>query len=157
MTDVQGGRPALTLWAASATRNGPLWGPLFGSEWGLLGILEWAPKMGSFFHGLIPFGRSKKHESLKTRKSYKTSHGSTENAWCPKHVFLGICFLLRARFTLQKCFFVEMDLPHVYIKFPSICGTLQTKNGPRETQWAPGDTVSIFGETYNAKTAPGPT
>ena len=40
-----------------------------------------------------------------------------------------------------------MDLPHVYIEFPSICGTLQTK------KWAPGDTVFFFG-SYNGPQGP---
>ena len=53
--------------------------------------------------------------------------------------------MLGARFTLPKCFFVEMGLPHVCMEFPSICVTPQTKT------WALGDTVSIVGELQWAR------
>ena len=102
---IKGVSQALSLWAPSKTPNVHL-RDTFWIGMGLLainGLPKWAP----FLMVCPAFSRSKKHECVKLRKTFKTPNESMRNACCLRHVFSRICFLLLEKYTLQKCFLFQ--------------------------------------------------
>ena len=137
-------RLALILSVPSKTRNGPVWthfldrnrasgSPLRRMDHpnGHSFLMVWASLLGS-----------KKHESLKIRKSNKTPNESTKNECCSRRVFLAICFLRKEKRTLQNAFFLPNGPSYFYTLFSTICGTLKTN------KWAPGSQFR-FWVSYN--------
>ena len=73
-------RGALSLWAPSKTRNGPLW------EFWRPSSKKWPPKCAFLPWSVPPFRGRRTNESLIIRKTFKTPNESTKHACCLKHV-----------------------------------------------------------------------
>ena len=92
---------------------------------------------GARFRGLFlclshPFWRFQNIKVGVCKKSFETPCGWTKNACCLRHGFTKMCFLYKAKCTLQKCiFFRNFEPPHFCTVFSTICGTVVNNNGPR--------------------------